>query len=102
MNELGYSLGLVIGLIIVCLIIVLPSVLLSKTLFKKMKVVFQTIFSFGIVTILLLLYHYSSVGGIHRMKDSFVIMVGLFLLTYLTNLRLDKDEWSKFKKKIYK
>jgi len=102
MNELGYSLGLVIGLLIVCSITVLPSVLLSKTLFKKMKVMFQTIFSFGIVTILILLYHFSSVGDIHRMRDSFVWWVGLFLLTYLINIRLDKDEWSKFKKKIYK
>jgi len=102
MNELGYSLGLVIGLIILFSVTVLPSVLLSKTLFKKMKVVFQTIFSFGIVTILVLLYHFSSVGDIHRMRDSFVWWVGLFLLTYLINIRLDKDEWSKFKKKIYK
>lgn len=102
MNELGYVLGLIIGLLIVCSITVLPSVLMSKTLFKNLKVVFQTVLSFGIVIILNFLFQISELEMTLTTKYYYFGWVGLFLLTYLINLRLDKDEWSKFKKKIYK
>ena len=98
MDELGYAFGTILGFVFVLAITVLPSALLSQTLFKKLKILYQTFFSFGIVTIIILLFRHKHL----TMQDHFIWWFIFLILTYFVNLRLDKEEWGKFMKKLYK
>ena len=101
MGDLAIKLTTIYGFLIYLAMIVLPSVLLSKTLFKKLKIVYQTLFSFGMVIIInfLLLYKFYEM---HDFRDYFMWWILFIILTYFVNLRLDKEGWEKFMKKLYK
>jgi len=101
MNDLGIELEIILLLVFWTAITVLPSVLLSKTLFKKLKIVYQTLFSFGMVFIFNFIL-FNKFYATSDFRDHFVIWVPFLILVYFVNLRLDKEEWGKFMKKLYK
>jgi len=101
MNDLGIELEIILLLVFWTAITVLPSVLLSKTLFKKLKIVYQTLFSFGMVFI----FNFILFNKFYAMSDFrgyFIWWILFLILTYFVNLRLDKEGWEKFMKKLYK
>ena len=101
MGDLAIKLTTIYGFLIYLAMIVLPSVLLSKTLFKKLKIVYQTLFSFGMVIIINFLL-INKLYAMHDFRDYFMWWILFIILTYFMNLRLDKEGWEKFMKKLYK